>query len=454
MNRATRRSILAAAATAGLLAEAACGAAGPPAGARPTAAPQPVTLDFQHRWDGPAREPIVQEQIRKFQEKYPYARVNVTQYQQAGDTTAMQAARFLAAIAAGTPPDVFMIHAQDAIGLAERNALTFLDPYLKRDKVVMEEVWYPSTMALIQLNGAKTFALPQTAGGDNPYVFYNKAMLRAVGVAESQLATWDGLLAASRTLTRAEGDSFAQIGFPFPSAGFTDWQTVNGGELLTKDGRKTAFNTVEGRATLTYLTDAVKSLYGSAERLSAFIATQRGHPRGATDSAWINNKMGVWASGPWVWQETPAQAKQLEFGAARMPVNKANAKSKQTTLAESVWTWAIGTGVKRPDEAWLLERWMAFDEGHRGLMIGMGRATMVKKVVTDKAFFDANPGWNLVLETMAAATPCPPCRAWDRVKPVMNRVVADVLGGKAGVADALTQADRDAQVILDEAYRT
>jgi hypothetical protein len=86
-------------------------------------------------------------------------------------------------------------------------------------------------------------------------------------------------------------------------------------------------------------------------------------------------------------------------------------------------------------------------------MIGMGRATMVKRVVQDKAFFEANPGWNLVLETIAAATPCPTCRACDKVKPVLNRVVPDVLSGKAGVADALTQAERDAQAILDEAYR-
>jgi multiple sugar transport system substrate-binding protein len=458
MTGRTRRRFLATATTAvaasGLLGTAGCAGTYQAPGAQPTAArPQPVTLDLQHRWDGPAREPIVLEQIRKFQEKYPHATVNVTQYQQAGETTAMQAARFLAAIAAGTPPDVFMVHAQDAIGLAERNALTFLDPYLKRDRVAMEEVWFPSTMALIQLAGPKTFALPQTAAGDNPYVFFNKAMLRAVGAAEAQLATWEGLVTASRSLTRAEGDGFAQIGFPFPGAGFTDWQTVNGGELLSRDGRKTAFNTAEGRGTLTYLTDAVRSLYGSAERLNAFLSVQRGHTRGPTDSAWINNKMGVWASGPWVWQETPTQAAQLEMGAARMPVNKANPRSRQTTLAESVWTWAIGAGVKRPDDAWLLERWMSFDEGHKGLMIGMGRATMVKKVVQDKAFFDANPGWNLVLETIAAATPCPPCRAWDKVKPVMNRVVTDVLSGKAGVADALTQAERDAQVILDEAYR-
>jgi hypothetical protein len=30
----------------------------------------------------------------------------------------------------------------------------------------------------------------------------------------------------------------------------------------------------------------------------------------------------------------------------------------------------------------------------------------------------------------------------------------DVLSGKAGVSDALTQAERDAQAILDDAYRT
>ena len=452
----TRRSLLtkgSAALSATALLATAC--AGP--GAQDTTAPaqrQLVTLDFHHRWDGPAREPIVQEQVNKFKEKYPHATVNVTQYMQAGETSAMQAARFMAAIAAGTPPDVFMTHAQDAIGLAERNALTFLDTHLKRDRVNMEETWYASAMPLIQLAGPKTFALPQTAAGDNPYVFYNKAMLRAVGVAENSIGTWEGLVAASRTLTRAEGDSFSQIGFPFPGALFTDWQVVNGGELLSKDGRKTAFNSAEGRGTLTWLTDSVRSLYGSADKLSAFINTQRGHTRGATDSAWINNKMGIWASGPWVWQETKTQGPQLEMGAARMPVNRANAKSKQTTLAESVWTWAIGAGVKRPDDAWLLERWMSFDEGHKGLMIGMGRATMVKKVVQDKAFFDSNPGWNLVLETMAAATPCPPCRAWDRVKPVMNRTVADVLSGKAGVSDALVQAERDAQAILDEAYRT
>ena len=170
MTGRTRRWFLGTTTTAvaatGLLGAAGCASAGPATSAQSTAAkPQPVTLDLQHRWDGPAREPIVQEQIRKFQEQYPHATVNVTQYQQAGETTAMQAARFMAAIAAGMPPDVFMVHAQDAIGLAERNALTFLDPYLKRDRVAMEEVWFPSTMALISAGRGEDLRAAPDGGG-------------------------------------------------------------------------------------------------------------------------------------------------------------------------------------------------------------------------------------------------------------------------------------------------
>jgi hypothetical protein len=38
---------------------------------------------------------------------------------------------------------------------------------------------YPSAHPLIQVVGPQTFALPQTAAGDNPYDFFDKSMLRA-----------------------------------------------------------------------------------------------------------------------------------------------------------------------------------------------------------------------------------------------------------------------------------
>ena len=72
---------------------------------------------------------------------------------------------------------------------------------------------------------------------------------------------------------------------------------------LTKDGRKPAFNTAEGRSTLTYLTDAIKSLYGSADRLSAFISVQRvtlnsrsTHARGGRNNSRGNSAQPVGVS--------------------------------------------------------------------------------------------------------------------------------------------------------------
>jgi maltose-binding protein MalE len=202
------------------------------------------------------------------------------------------------------------------------------------------------------------------------------------------------------------------------------------------------------------MTEAAKRVYGTPQRLADFTGqfkatTMQG--RSETEAGWNAQRVAVMASGPWMWVETPSYAPQLAMGAARMPVNKANARSKQTTLAETVWTWAMGGNLKRPDEAWLLEKWLSYEDGHRELMIDMGRATMVKRVIRDKAYADKNPGWSLVLETIEAATPLPQSKGWAAAKPLINAAAAEVLAGTAGVDTALSQAAQKAQLELDKA---
>ncbi|MBI3971087.1 MAG: extracellular solute-binding protein [Chloroflexi bacterium] len=459
MARMTRRRYLGwAALTLGGVAAVACGRSAAPGSDQTQPPPQSkesVTLDFQHRWDGAQREPLVVEQIRAFEQKYPHITVNVTMnLHAAGEGVAggVPIGKILAAIAAGTPPDVLMIHANDALGLTEKGALTYLDPFLTRDKISLKDVYFPAALTSIQVQG-KTFALTQTAAGDNPYLFYSKTLLAAAGVDPKQLGTWDGLITSAKTLTKPAGDGFSQIGIPLPGGAFMDWQTVNGGELITKDGRKPAFNTAAGRETLTFMTESIKSVYGTPQRMNDFLDQYKSHPRGGGNGAWVAQKSAMFISGPWVWFETQQQVPTLEFAGIRLPVNKANPQSKQTTIAESVWTWAMGAGLKKPDESWRLEKWMSLEEGHKRLMIGMGRATMVKAIVQDKAFFDQNPGWSVVLETLNAATGVPLSKGWAPVKTIANRLPSDVLSGKYGVADALLQGEREAQATLDEAYR-
>jgi len=442
------------AAVGGALA-AACAVGGAQQADAPAKRKEPVTLDFQHRWDGPAREPLVEKQIRKFEGLHDHVKVNITMNISRGEGTygGVPVAKLLTAIAAGTPPDVFMIPSEGAVEFAERNAVTFLDPLLKREKVNMADVWIPSVFPMVQLAG-KTFALPQDAVGDFPYIFYNKNLIQASGVTPTQFATWDGLVEASRTLAKPTGDSFAQVGFPYPGTDFNAWQTINGGELLSKDGRKVAFDTPVGRETLTYMTESVKKVYGTHQKLTEFIGQFKGttlQGRSETEAAWNAQKVAVLASGPWMWVETANYSPQLALGAVRMPVNKANAKSKQTTLAETVWTWTMGAKLKHTDEAWMLEKWLSYEDGHKDLMIDMGRATMVKRDLRDKAYFDKNPGWSLVLETIEAATPLPQSKGWGVVKPIILAMAAEVLAGTTSVDTVLRQAAIKAQVELDKA---
>ena len=285
--------------------------------------------------------------------------------------------KIIAAIAAGSPPDVFMIHGRATVDLARRNALTWIDDYLTRDKRSLEELYFPAIIPFIQLNG-RTYALPQTASGDDPYVFYNEDMLNAKGIDPNELTTWQGLLESAKILTEPDGDSFKQVGFNYPGTAFYVWHTVNAGRLFEGDGKTVAFNDELGIEALTYPTDAVNQAYGSWPKFDDFMKAQQKEGQPGLDPIFYNGKMAILMSGPWQWINAPDAAPQLKMGASRMPRNANNASSKQTTLAQYTWTWAMGAGLKNPDEAWLLERWMSQDEGHRHLMTSMGRGTMYR----------------------------------------------------------------------------
>ena len=95
---------------------------------------------------------------------------------------------------------------------------------------------------------------------------------------------------------------------------------------------------------------------------------------------------------------------------------------------------------------------MSQDEGHRRLMTGMGRATMYKPVVMDQLYYDANPGWDLVLETINAATPLPIAKGAGPAMNHINAVTQQVVQGELGIAAALEQAAEKAQFELDKAH--
>ena len=408
-----------------------------PAGAKSRTS---AALVLHHRWDGALLEAAVESQLREFRQTHPHLTVSVTVGRESAAGTS----------AAGVSADVDMLHTNEAATLAGRGGLLALDAHLTREGVKPEEVWFPAGATLTRLAGTgKTVALPLTASGDAPFLFYNKTMLRQERIAEASLATWDGLLAASHALTKPLAELFIQVGFPYPAGYFPTWLLVNGVEPLSKDGRAPTFNTPAARETLEYVVEAYRAVYGRTGRLNTFLAQTFSHRRGGQDAAFEQQRMAAWLTGPYVWQEAPKFAPGLDLGAARMPVNAANPRSKATTLADGAWTWAIPTTSQHADEAWRLAKWLGLEDGHRSLMIRLGRPAMVKRVSQDRVFHDLNPGWPLVLQTLEQATALPPSAALPKLLAVLEGLPSDVIGSRAPNAEAaLVAAESEARRLL------
>ena len=189
-------------------------------------------------------------------------------------------------------------------------------------------------------------------------------------------------------------------------------------------------------------------MYGRG-RLNTFLAQTFTHRRGGQDAAFEQQRMAAWLTGPYVWQELPKAAPGLELGAARMPVNTANPRSKPTTLADGAWTWAIPTSSKHAEDAWRLAKWLGIEDGHRSLMLRLGRPSMVKRISQDRLFHDLNPGWPLILQALEHATALPPSPALPKLLGLLEALPSDVLGARAATSEAaLAAAELQAKALL------
>src|SRR5215218_869272 len=132
---------------AGGAADGAAGPAGNPA--------RPVTVTTWHAWDGP-REPLMKTIFERLKAQYPNLSVEqsiVQLWQQAN------VEKLGAAVAAGTAPDVIMLYDIYVLQFGpEAKALQPLDPWVRRDKLSLKEVFYDTDVEALQADG-KTWLL-------------------------------------------------------------------------------------------------------------------------------------------------------------------------------------------------------------------------------------------------------------------------------------------------------
>jgi multiple sugar transport system substrate-binding protein len=163
----------------------------------------------------------------------------VVQQQSAGAGHMAYRERILTSIAAGHPPDVFLLDHTDVPAFADHGAVIDLAPYLAR--LGIDPTRYDSTVLGIFRRGSALYALPK---GFTPIVLvYNKDLFDRAGLTyPTSDWTWDEFRRVARVLTRdTDGDGRVdQWGTAFDARAFLwmPWLWSGGGDVLCADGTR------------------------------------------------------------------------------------------------------------------------------------------------------------------------------------------------------------------------
>lgn len=159
--------------------------------------------------------------------------------QSAGNQQAEYRERILTSIAAGAPPDVFLLDNIDVPNFTRRGVVLDLAPFLAR--LGVDPARYdPRVLDIFRRDGA-IYALPK--GYTPMLVVYNKDLFDRAGLPyPTDDWTWDDFLRIAKALTRdTDGDGVPdQWGIAFDRRDFLwiPWIWSGGGDVLCPDGRR------------------------------------------------------------------------------------------------------------------------------------------------------------------------------------------------------------------------
>jgi multiple sugar transport system substrate-binding protein len=275
----TRRGILVRGAAAGPLALAACGAAGDVA--PPVKVTQPTTLVYWTNLGGADGSTM-----KALAEQYARETPLVTVEQIQGVNPYFD--KVLAAVAGGTPPDVLGTRMPYVPFLAEQGVIADLTAREIQQLGLRSEDFEPNVWRSGEWQG-KRYSIPMDLNGH--MLLYNESAVRDLGGDPSKPpATWQDWQEWATRLTKNEAH-----GTTFDNAGeslvvmFMHHLHQQGGKVFAADGKRVSFNTPQGVAALSLLSD----VYQRAGHPLPF-------PQGQVAIDWFEQrKLPTWLNGPW-----------------------------------------------------------------------------------------------------------------------------------------------------------
>jgi len=336
-------------------------------------------VDFVFMYTSDFTEPYWQGVIQDFEAQNPDIEVNLTIFKWADGRD-----KIAELVKQGKPPTLARVATR---WIPEYNAAGWLEPidgYITpefRDQLITKLIDEGS-----QYDG-RTFGLPITVS--SRALYYNKDLFRQVGV-DSPPQNWDELKKTAQAIA-ALGPNTYGFGIQGKEAEtstyFYYFLWGNGGDILSEDGTRPAFADAEGLEAAQFLKDMVDEGLTQPDPANSV--------RKDLETAFVEGKLGMVITGPWLATRLGTEAPNLEYGLSVIPYQKT-----PTTLA------ALDTLIlfKQAEEenkkaAWKFVEFLYADEYRLQYALKEG-VLPEKKSVAENGKITGNEAFNFFMEKL------------------------------------------------------
>ncbi len=350
-----------------------------------------------------------------------------------GNDGALQ--KTLAGFAADSYPDIAYEYGSSLAALAGRSQVVDLTSKVG-DKAFGWNDFYSFERDAAASNG-KVYGVPALV--DNLALVYNKKLFDAANVAyPTDSWTWEDFRSAAKSLTDA---GHKQFGWAYVNDGSEDtvwrwiamlWQA--GGDLLTSDGKKSAFNSSAGLAATQLLHDMAvtdKSVYldqGNGNYLNLF----------------NSGKIAMLWTGPW---DLSSINSDVSYGVQILPQ-----QSSHASIAGPDNWMLFKNGTARERAAWTFLTWLTSAETHAAFTLATGdlptRESETKLPVYTQ-YLAKYPGDTVFVLNLGNVTKARPnTKTYPQISQAIGSQMQGVLIGQTSPQDALNAAAQQADAAL------
>lgn len=371
------------------------------------------------------------------------------------------AQQFLSAVASNTPPDLVYMERRLLGTYAAKKALMPLTDCVEREKIDMGQ-FREAAVAEATLGG-KLYGLPDFY--NNRVLMINNAAFAEAGLDPAGFSTadWPALARATATLTDRSGGKLRRIGFDPKIPEFLPlWARANGARLVSDDGRTAQLNDPKVIEALEFTVGLVEAQGGWSD----FKSFRDSFDFFGARNQFAANQLGAF----------PMEDFYLNVLAENSPQVKLTVAPFRGVDGQPVdWisgnAWAIPAKSPHPEKAcsWIRtmtdsQTWIAAAKARAaaraadgkpfaGVFTGNRKADEV--IFRDVVKPSGNAGFDnavqTVLRTQESGFAEPAMAAGEEFKAAWQDAVGRVLEGRQKPAEAMAQAQQQAQAALDKA---